>query len=123
MSITALIKYGPYVILGVACAALLALWLIARNDVTAARAEQAALEVKNKTLTETNALQAKAIDRIVSQRAIDDKVVSALNGTLATIAKDSADAADALANLKDTNPDAKAFLDTPLPASVKCLYA
>ena len=93
----------------------------ARLDTAKAQAETAAAALASAVAV--NKDQARVIERMTEQRAIDDRLVNAFNRQLAAIRTDTAAVASQIDELKEIDPDAKAFLSTPVPDSVKRLFA
>ena len=102
-------------------AILVGLVFIERRKADAALANSARLSEQVEGLLKTNADQGAAIARLTNQRVIDERFAALFAGTLSQIQQEAMAANQALADLKETDPDARAFLATPIPDSVRGL--
>lgn len=116
------IKYGPYVVAALIIGALAVTVKLERDKADDAIAGKATAEANLVTALDINKQQQYTIAKMQEQRAIDDRLVTSLNNSLTAI-QDAADKqTQAINDLKAVDPDAKSFLATPLPDSVRGLY-
>ena len=117
-----MIKFAPYIIMATLVAMLIGLVVIERRKAGSALDELATVRTQNEGLLQIVTTQGQTIATLTNQRLIDETFTAQFASTLAAIQQDTARASTALTELRDTNPDVKTFLDTPIPDSVKRLY-
>lgn len=116
------LKLAPYLVMASILAVLAILLVVERGKADDAIKETERLNAQVDGLLKINADQGAAIARLTNQRQIDDKFVTALTSDLAALRDEAGNTTQAISDLKATDPDAKTFLDTALPDSVKRLY-
>ncbi len=116
------LKLAPYLVMAGILAVLAILLVVERGKADDAIKETERLNAQVDGLLKINADQGAAIARLTNQRQIDDKFVTALTSDLAALRDEAGNTTQALSDLRATDPDAKTFLDTALPDSVKRLY-
>ncbi len=115
------IRLAPYVIAGFIVAALAGAALWYRGDAAKAETEAARLQSQNAGLLKIIEGQGAAIARLTTQRAIDERIAATLTSTLAAIQMDQAETSKAIADLKETDDDAREYLNRPIPDGVRRL--
>lgn len=115
---------------GAVLVVLVAILALGAGTILYQRAELAELEGANALAAaqladalKTNQQQSAVIVRLTEQRELDNRMVSLLNTKLDAIRNDAAATAASLEELKATDPDAKSFLSTAVPDSVRRLLA
>ena len=116
-----------YVLIAVAIVALA--WVVAthsrnqrlQDKVQQLHQEQGSLKVKLDDVATANKVQQKAIEEVSRLREIDHGVLQALMDGITDIYTRNAHIKKQLRELRANDEKAKAFLDTPAPASVQCL--
>jgi len=115
------IKAAPYIIAGLIVAALAGAALWYRSEAASAETEAVRLQAQNDGLLKLVADHGAAIARLTNQRAIDEQLAATLASTLAAIQMEQAEAAKALTDLKEVDPDAREYLNSPIPDGVRGL--
>lgn len=116
------VKALPAILGAAVIAALLSLVLWYRSEYHEAAEESAKFEAQNAGLLKINADQGAAIARLTNQLQIDNKFSALFAATMSDIQAQSAQVSAALSELQTNDADAKTFLDTRVPDSVKRLY-
>lgn len=109
---------APYVLLALAVAVI----FYYRNAMTVAEASAALTQVQLNGVVATNAQQVKTITALIELRTKADEIVSALTDTVAEVNQNITDQTKAFNDLKETDPDVKAFTRGLVPDSVKRLH-
>lgn len=101
-----------FVVAGAIVVGTVALVKLQRNEIDGLKARIA-------TAQDTVERQAKSIDRLTQQRAIDDKTVTAFVDGMKALRETAEAQTRAITELEKTDPDAKAFLSTPIPSGLR----
>lgn len=93
-----------------------------RDRAGEAEARNAQLDEQLKAANAVNAEQAQSISRLASQIEIDAQASRDLAARLTEIQAKTDETRQALQDLRDNEPDARTFLDLPVPDSIKRVY-
>lgn len=115
------LKAAPYVIVGLLVAALSGAALWYRGEAAQAETERVRVETQNTGLLKIVADQGATIARLASQQQIDEKLITRVTSTLEAIQMDAAKTSQAVTDLKETDPNARQYLDTTIPDGVRRL--
>ena len=109
------LRVAPYIV-----AALLIVGILAFIQLQGRKIDRLTEELANARIT--NALQATVIDRMTKQRQTDDEAIADLVTEMRALREASEAQTQAIAELEKTDPDAKAYLSTPVPDSLKRVF-
>ena len=109
------LRVAPYIV-----AALLVVGTLAFVQLQGRKIDGLTEELANARIT--NALQATVIDRVTKQRQTDDEAIADLVTEMRALREASEAQTQAIAELEKTDPDAKAYLSTPVPDSLKRVF-
>ncbi len=93
-----------------------------RGNAIAAEAETARVQANLDKAVDANTVSTATIDRMQKQDAANDKISADLALKLAAANTALIDKTTARADLKGKDENARAYLDTPVPDSVRRLY-